>query len=131
MANLRKASPYKSALAERLARLKAQAAAAATIGLDSVVRVTGASGGASGPPDTSPKSPPPPRKRDTTSRIGPSAGGDSHPILLSISKIRQATNPMTQRNPTISKGVDLVIGLDLVRSFAPSGITSIFRGLLS
>ena len=39
MANLLKASPYKSALAERLAKLRAQAAAA-TIGLDSVVKAT-------------------------------------------------------------------------------------------
>ena len=51
MQNLRKPAPYRSALAERLARQKAQAAAA-TIGLDSVNKVA--------PPDTGTKRPSPP-----------------------------------------------------------------------
>ncbi|HXB95457.1 MAG TPA: penicillin-binding protein 2 [Puia sp.] len=82
MANLRKASPYKSALAERLARLKAQAAAA-TIGLDSVVKATGVSG----PPDTAPKSPPPARKKDSASRV-------SHP------PVAQPTDTSTHKDST-------------------------------
>jgi penicillin-binding protein 2 len=56
LANLRKPSPYKSALADRMARLKAQAAAA-TIGIDTLAKASGPAG-SPGPPDTAPKSPP-------------------------------------------------------------------------
>ena len=51
LANLHKPSPYKSALAERMARLKAQAAAA-TIGIDTLAKASG--------------SPPPPVPPDTS-----------------------------------------------------------------
>ncbi|HXB06675.1 MAG TPA: penicillin-binding protein 2 [Puia sp.] len=54
--NLHKPSPYKSALAERLAKQRAQAAAA-TIGLDSAIKA-----GATGGDSNRPRPPKPPRK---------------------------------------------------------------------
>jgi hypothetical protein len=63
LANLHKPSPYKSALAERMARLKAQAAAA-TIGLDTVVRASGSPV----PGDTTHRSPAAARTKDTTGK---------------------------------------------------------------
>ena len=58
LANLHKPSPYKSALAERLARQKAQAAAA-TIGIDTLAKASGSPA----PPDTPQKPARGPEKR--------------------------------------------------------------------
>jgi hypothetical protein len=75
---LHKPSPYKSALAERLARQKAQAAAA-TIGLDSALR-----SGANSPGDSNrPRTPKPPRS-DTGAKP---AIRKPQPNLDSIKKI--------------------------------------------
>jgi penicillin-binding protein 2 len=75
MQNLRKPAPYRSALAERLARQKAQAAAA-TIGLDSVNKVV--------PPDTGTKRPSAPGPGDSghkgASPAQPAKKDSTHPL---------------------------------------------------
>jgi hypothetical protein len=69
--NLRKTSPYKSALAERMARLRAQALASAA-GKDSTQKTATTPDSAvhrrpAGPPDSTKKLPPAPRPRKDTS----------------------------------------------------------------
>ena len=76
LANLRKPSPYKSALAERLARLKAQAAAA-TIGIDTLAKASGGAANSPPSPDTAPKPPPAARKKDSSDKTDPGRHTDT------------------------------------------------------
>jgi hypothetical protein len=99
LANLRKPSPYKSALAERMARLKVQAAAA-TIGIDTLAKASGPAGSAASPgsPDTAPTKPPPGNSSDTSQRRHTgtkkdSSGGGNPPAV-------HPTDTSNQKVPT-------------------------------